>query len=169
MNQISHLQFCACANSPILYCCKNKENQCSNSTECLIVVDNYQHTMHSSLINDANFICFVFSDILILMLTNHGWNLFCYYCKLLLFVTLLLGYQNVIKDEFNWHEDWQYISIVLVHSYMLFKMVILIFKPCLVDHLHFYCPFFENLHCTKFFEPSLLLGANHTVEPCRVF
>ena len=69
MNQISHLQFCACANSPILYCCKNKENRCSNNTECLTVVDNYQHTMDSSF---ENFICFVFSDILILMLTNHG-------------------------------------------------------------------------------------------------
>ena len=31
VNQISRLHFCACANSPILYCCKNEENRCTQS------------------------------------------------------------------------------------------------------------------------------------------
>ena len=31
VNQIFRLQFCPCANSPVLYCCKNEENQCNAS------------------------------------------------------------------------------------------------------------------------------------------
>ena len=29
MSQISRLQFCTCANPPVLYCCKNEENRCN--------------------------------------------------------------------------------------------------------------------------------------------
>ena len=40
MNQISSLQFCACANPFVLYCCKNEENRCSSVLEMVIEEQN---------------------------------------------------------------------------------------------------------------------------------
>ena len=47
MNQISRLQFCACANPPVLYCCKNEENRCKQPKGMMVIITSFIRVVYA--------------------------------------------------------------------------------------------------------------------------
>ena len=60
VNQTSCSQFCVCANSPILHCCKNEENRCMHWHQCVYLIKTF-HKSFKLFDGKMKLLCTIYS------------------------------------------------------------------------------------------------------------
>ena len=112
MNQISLLQFCACANSPMLYCCKNEENQCTGG----------DHIPQCSIMCTSDSNAAMFSQSLrrrLDIVFMHCYNSSCNFC-----ILLVMGACDIVSC-LNIKTNW--VSYEVLTTVTLMQSIILMF------------------------------------------